>query len=103
MVHHYPVFPPPGTSQTCSLCIDEYCSKDDAIRLVRKLIIEGVLVEETQRQENQYATVVSRLKVNQALAGQMAAGALMISLPFAVKATADSRKAGRATKKRVSL
>ena len=69
---------------------------------MRKLIIEGILVEETQRQDNQYATLVSKLKVNHTLANQMASGNLMVSLAFAVKSAAESKKANKAAKKKVN-
>ena len=45
------------------------CSKDEATRLVRKLVVEGVLREETHRQDNQYGSLTSKLVVHPPTAG----------------------------------
>lgn len=79
------------------------CSKDDATRLVRKMIVEGILVEETHRQDNQYASLVSKLKVNHALAVRLTSGQVVISLAFPVRAQAGSKRAKKGTKRRVSF
>ena len=51
------------------------CSKENASRLIRKMIIEGIIVEETQRQDNQYASLSAKLRVNNSLAARL------VSLP----------------------
>ena len=39
-------------------------SKGDAGRLLRKLLVMGVLQEDTFRQDNEYGTVASRMLIN---------------------------------------
>ena len=75
------------------------CSKDDGARLIRKMIIDGILVEETHRQDNQYASLVAKLKVNPQLAARVESGALKLTLAFAAKPIADTRKAKKAPEK----
>ena len=60
------------------------CSKNDALRLLRKLVIAKVLTEETYRQDNQYGGVLSYLAVNERAAGALTQGTLTIKMPFAV-------------------
>ncbi len=50
------------------------CSKGEAERLLRKLIVLHVLVEETFRQDNQYQSVSSALRVNNLVAARLASG-----------------------------
>lgn len=57
-------------------------SKNDALRLLRKLVVVGVLSEETFRADNQYGGVMSHLSVNEALARRLADGAMRIRMPF---------------------
>ena len=47
------------------------CSKENASRLIRKMIIEGIIMEETQRQDNQYASLSAKLRVNNSLAARL--------------------------------
>ena len=75
------------------------CSKDDGARLIRKMIIDGILVEETHRQDNQYASLVAKLKLNPQLAARVESGALKLTLAFAAKPAADSKKAKKAPEK----
>jgi hypothetical protein len=58
------------------------CSKGDALRLLRKLVVLGVLVEETFRQDNEYGAVGSYLRVSEAAARQLSAGNLRVVMPF---------------------
>ena len=60
------------------------CSKNDALRLLRKLVIAKVLTEETYRQDNQYGGVLSYLAVNESAARALTQGTLTIKMPFAV-------------------
>ena len=65
----WPADPTPGSAQEVG------CSKGDAGRLLRKLLVMGVLQEDTFRQENEYGTVASRMLVNR----DQAAGILYVS------------------------
>ncbi len=65
------------------------CSKNDALRLLRKLVIAKVLTEETYRQDNQYGGVLSYLAVNEAAARALTQGTLTIKMPFAVCSTSS--------------
>ena len=49
-------------------------SKGDAERLLRKLIVLRLLVEETFRQDNQYQSVSSALRVSDLVAARLASG-----------------------------
>ena len=60
------------------------CSKNDALRLLRKLVVVGVLSEETFRADNQYGGVMSHLSVCEPVARRLADGALHIRMPFLV-------------------
>ena len=84
-----------------------HCSKDDGARLIRKMIIEGILVEETQRQDNQYASLVAKLRLNPTLVSRLESGALKLSMPFATKAVPHAKKGKKAAvepeKQQVSL
>ena len=63
------------------------CSKNDALRLLRKLVVAKVLTEETYRQDNQYGGVLSYLAVNEATARFLTQGTLTIKMPFAVSSS----------------
>jgi len=63
------------------------CSKNDALRLLRKLVVAKVLTEETYRQDNQYGGVLSYLLVNEATARALTQGTLSIKMPFAVSSS----------------
>ena len=54
-------------------------SKGEAERLLRKLIVLHVLVEETFRQDNQYQSVSSALRVNDPVAARLASGRVQCS------------------------
>ena len=56
---------------------DAACSKGEAERLLRKLIVLRLLVEETFRQDNQYQSVSSALRVNDPVAARLASGELI--------------------------
>jgi len=60
-------------------------------RLLRRLVVAGVLLEDTFRQDNQYGGVVSCLRVAEPGAARLAAGALRVTLPFLAKARAAAR------------
>lgn len=60
------------------------CSKNEALRLLRKLVVIGVLSEETFRADNQYGGVMSHLSVCEPVARRLADGALHIRMPFLV-------------------
>jgi hypothetical protein len=66
-------------------------SKGDVQRLLRRLVVAGVLLEDTFRQDNQYGGVVSCLRVAEPGAARLAAGALRVTLPFLAKARAAAR------------
>lgn len=67
------------------------CSKNDALRLLRKLVVAGVLAEETYRQDNQYGGVLSYLAVNEGPARALQQGSLPMTMPFAVGVYCQSR------------
>ena len=48
-------------------------------------MIEGVLVEETHRQDNQYASLTSHLRINHVKAQRMASGSLAVAMQFPIK------------------
>lgn len=73
-------------------------SKTDALRLVRKLVIVGVLLEETFRQDNEYGAVGSTLKVAEGAAKDLASGALKVIMPFL--ASGKPEKAGPSGQRR---
>ena len=60
------------------------CSKNDALRLLRKLVVAKVLTEETYRQDNQYGGVLSYLAVSEPAARALTQGTMTIKMPFAV-------------------
>lgn len=61
-------------------------SKSDVQRLLRRLVVDGILLEDTFRQDNQYASVNSCLLVAEPAAARLTSGALRITLPFLTKA-----------------
>ena len=61
-------------------------SKSDVQRLLRRLVVDGVLLEDTFRQDNQYGGVASCLLVAEPAAARLASGALRVTLPFLLKA-----------------
>ena len=83
----------PVIEQECSftLCV---CSKGDAARLCRKLLVQRVLIEDTFRRDNEYASVASRVLVDEPIAAQLASRALRIELPFALSAKAPRSRNG---------
>jgi superfamily II DNA helicase RecQ len=58
--------------------------KAEAERLIRHLVVAGIVREEASRADNQWATSVSVLKVWPDKANQLAAGQLKVTLPFPV-------------------
>ena len=76
------------------------CSKTEIERVLRRLIILKVLTEDTRRQDNQYGNVVSQLRVNEVLAGDIERGQMKVTLPFLAAAPAAggekaAKKAGK--------
>jgi hypothetical protein len=69
-----------------------HCSKTEALRLLRKLVVANVLGEETFRQDNQYGSVMSFLTVNEPVARALLHGSLRICMPFAVAAQPEAKK-----------
>ena len=64
--------------------------------MLRRLIILKVLTEDTRRQDNQYGNVVSQLRVNEVLAGEIERGQMKVMLPFLAAApVAGSEKAAK--------
>ena len=61
------------------------------------MIIAGILVEETHRQDNQYASLVAKLRVNLGLANRLEAGNLKVSMAFAARAIAPAKKGKKAS------
>ena len=76
------------------LGVDHARSKNEALRLLRKMVVVGVLSEETFRADNQYGGVMSHLSVCEPLARRLAEGALCIRMPFllAREAPADQQQ-----------
>lgn len=63
------------------------------------MVVEGILVEETHRQDNQYASLVAKLRVNPPLAAKLESGRLRVLMAFAVAAKpAPASKKGRKAK-----
>ena len=54
-------------------------------------MIEGVLVEETHRQDNQYASLTSHLRINHTKAQRLASGSLTVAMQFPIKVLAAPR------------
>ncbi|BDA40672.1 ATP-dependent DNA helicase Q-like 4A [Coccomyxa sp. Obi] len=67
-------------------------SKNEALRLLRKLVVVGVLSEETFRADNQYGGVMSHLSVCEPVARRLADGALHIRMPFLVAKEAEQQQ-----------
>lgn len=68
--------------------------------MLRRLIILKVLTEDTRRQDNQYGNVVSQLRVDGVLAGELERGQMKVMLPFLAAATVSggekaAKKAGK--------
>jgi hypothetical protein len=63
------------------------------LRLLRKLVCERVLREDTFRQDNAYGNVTSHLSVNEPVAARLGSGGLRIVMPFLVKAPAEPEQA----------
>lgn len=68
--------------------------------MLRRLIILKVLTEDTRRQDNQYGNVVSQLRVDEVLAGELERGQMKVMLPFLAAATVSggekaAKKAGK--------
>ncbi|KAK9809882.1 hypothetical protein WJX72_001000 [[Myrmecia] bisecta] len=61
-------------------------SKNDAQRLLRKMVVLKLLTEETSRLDNQYGSVTSVVKVNNPAVVSLERGQLRITLAFAVVA-----------------
>ena len=74
----------PGSSRSPLKYARVPCSKNDALRLLRKLVVVKVLTEETYRQDNQYGGVLSYLAASDAAARALTQGSLKIRMPFAV-------------------
>ena len=73
--------------------------KAEAERLIRHLVVAGIVREEASRADNQWATSVSVLKVWPDKANRLAAGQLKVTLPFPVapgRAAAADREGGAA-------
>ena len=64
--------------------------------MLRRLIILKVLTEDTRRQDNQYGNVVSQLRVNELLAGEIERDQMKVMLPFLAAAqVAGGEKAAK--------
>lgn len=68
--------------------------KAEAERLIRHLVVAGIVREEASRADNQWATSVSVLKVWADKANQLAAGQLKVTLPFPAAAGRADREGG---------
>lgn len=66
-------------------------SKNDAERLIRKMVVARVLQETTHRQDNQYGSVVAALCCEPAGLAALAAGRLKLTLPFIVSSSSGGR------------
>eukprot|EP00891_Asterochloris_glomerata_P002793 jgi/Astpho2/2793/e_gw1.00050.56.1_t len=80
--------------------LGKHLSKTEIERVLRRLIILKVLTEDTRRQDNQYGNVVSQLRVDGVLAGELERGQMKVMLPFLAAATVSggekaAKKAGK--------
>lgn len=57
-------------------------------------MIEGVLSEDTQRQDNAYGSLVAKLRVDARVAARLALGDLKVNLAFATKPHTAAAKKG---------
>lgn len=71
-------------------------SKNDAARLCRMLLVRRVLIEDTFRRDNEYASVASRVLVDERAAARLFARTMRIELPFALSAKAARQRDGPA-------
>lgn len=60
------------------------------------MVIENILVEETHRQDNQYASLVAKLRLNGPLTARLESGAIKLSMAFAAKAVPAPKKGKKA-------
>ncbi|KAK9805758.1 hypothetical protein WJX73_006321 [Symbiochloris irregularis] len=74
--------------------LGSHLSKADAARLLRQLLVQRVLIEDTFRRDNEYGNVGSRVLVHEPSARRIAAGDLRIELPFALSAKAAREREG---------